>query len=402
MSLVISRDNVLFVLLLVFLLPISTVSGISANYSFVFLFLLCPFLPWGKMPIIAVALLVCYVVSYARGYLIISGFDLNFVLRQTFSFLVTVACVGLLFVRLPYGVEEICKVVLTISVVYSIWVITAVVVCPQFTLANPYYIKGGLREFVPHWPQRFPVVVMFAFFCALWGMLEKRNHAVFVFLLLGCLLLTLTRSIYISVSCGVFVFVFQVMLGNNRQKRIRLIQYMILFGSALVVICFMNDVVQQNLLRIFTRSFSSIINFLSGSISPNSGGSDAGRLYYWQSIFDIWSDLPLLGTGFANIYLFNPQIGSAHSQYMDVLLRTGIIGLGLYLYLWGRIMAFYWRSYPHIFSGLFAMFIYGLFNETTKLSYTGLLFFMLLNQVYTARADRLPRIGDKGTVKCVE
>ena len=45
-----------------------------------------------------------------------------------------------------------------------------------------------------------------------------------------------------------------------------------------------------------------------------------------------------LGSGFAGPYLYDFAIGSTHSQYLDVMFRTGPLGLCLYLGLWGMLI----------------------------------------------------------------
>lgn len=67
-----------------------------------------------------------------------------------------------------------------------------------------------------------------------------------------------------------------------------------------------------------------------------------------------------LGSGFAGPYLFDAAIGSRHSQYVDVLFRTGPIRLVLYLGLWGCLsgaplgtlrssVVEYWRGLSTVF-----------------------------------------------------
>ena len=137
------------------------------------------------------------------------------------------------------------------------------------------------------------------------------------------------------------------------------------------------------LLSVLAEGFSSIVNFLDGNVTgERSGGSDSIRIYHWKKTLELWSDRPLLGTGFAGIYQFS-SMGSVHNQYIDVLFQTGIVGLFFYLYLW--FIAFrYSFNKPELFSGLLAIFFYGLFHETTKLSYVGFLLVLICSKSFEA------------------
>ena len=133
--------------------------------------------------------------------------------------------------------------------------------------------------------------------------------------------------------------------------------------------------------EVFLEATNTIVSFLSGDIvGARMAGSDSIRVFFWEKSLSIWSEHPLFGTGFAGIYQFS-DIGSTHNQYLDVLLRSGIIGLLLYLTLWLNLLRFYFYR-PEIAAGMFAIFTYGFLHETTKLSYTGLLFVLLLSKMF--------------------
>ena len=107
--------------------------------------------------------------------------------------------------------------------------------------------------------------------------------------------------------------------------------------------------------------------------------SAATRLIYWKAILNVLKNNPLTGTGFGGIYLFYREIGSAHSEYMDILLRTGLIGFAFYLFLWYKLLTFYKKIDLAIYSACWGIFIFGLFQETTKLPYMAFVFFTLFN-----------------------
>jgi hypothetical protein len=112
------------------------------------------------------------------------------------------------------------------------------------------------------------------------------------------------------------------------------------------------------------------------------GGEASGRirLHFWSLLINrMFDDKMWLGSGFAGPYLFNAAIGSAHSQYVDILFRAGPLGLVFYLGLWAVLI---WRCFGHsveLGAATVAWFIFGFFNETTKYSYGAFLFFCLLS-----------------------
>jgi O-antigen ligase len=61
--------------------------------------------------------------------------------------------------------------------------------------------------------------------------------------------------------------------------------------------------------------------------------------------------------------------GSAHSQYMDILFRTGFLGFFLYMYLICKTFLFLRKEDKGLFLGIFGVLVYGLFHETFKESH---------------------------------
>ncbi len=131
-------------------------------------------------------------------------------------------------------------------------------------------------------------------------------------------------------------------------------------------------------MKIFDRTLLSISDFLSSGHASDS--SDSKRLHIYAFALETLSKTNFItGTGFAGVYLFSTDYGSLHSQYMDILFKTGLLGLYFYLFLWFRLFKFYFVHSPAIFAGLFSIFIFGFFHETSKLTYVAVLFFILLN-----------------------
>lgn len=388
-----SRPRLRRVLLcILLLLPLTVPAGadrVSANYAFVLLL----FAPRRyRVNYEALTYLVFCVVSLLIGMLLFSGFDGRFILRQLVSFGLTVIGVLLLFVRLRIQLEEFLVAVVGAAVLYSMLVI-ATVVLYGFTLQDVYTIKYGLQGLVPDWPQRYVVVVLVGFFIALARWWRGLRWQATTLLLLSCILLTFTRAAWLALAVGALAYLatrifarpVHARLAPRRTRRRRRLLGMVVL-LAVGTFALSNDAVYNA----GQQMVGDLILALTTDVADmDVNQSEGARLALWSGILGVLKWSPLTGTGFAGIYLFIPEIGSAHSQYFDILLRTGIVGLLLYLWFWKRLLVEYARPYPEITAACVSLLVFGAFHETTKLSYGGLMFFILLNKAYErARARR--------------
>jgi|TARA_B110000196_G_C21148262_1_gene667934 hypothetical protein len=102
----------------------------------------------------------------------------------------------------------------------------------------------------------------------------------------------------------------------------------------------------------------------------NPESSEGFRIFLMKTILIFIGSWPLTGSGFMGIWiLFEDRVGSAHGQFNDVLFRTGIIGMAIYLYLLQRLGSFLRKRDMGLFLGLIGILFYGLFHETFKLAH---------------------------------
>ena len=261
----------------------------------------------------------------------------------------------------------------------------------MFTLLDFRYVKSGLREYVTHWPQRFPILMMAAFFFALKKAKSQNIYRLALVLISMCLFFTFTRAIYLSILVGItYLLVFSILKLRARVKKKTVYRFCFMLSmlSALLYILYSFQFQATELvLNIIIEAFNSLFGFFDGTITAQRlGGSDSIRMYHWKTTIDIWSVRPVFGTGFLSIYQFS-TMGSVHNQYLDVLLQTGLVGIFFYLYLWFVALRFT-VDRPEYFSGLIAIFTYGLFHETTKLSYVGLLLMLVCSRAFEEKKLR--------------
>lgn len=83
---------------------------------------------------------------------------------------------------------------------------------------------------------------------------------------------------------------------------------------------------------------------------PNSGELDRSaeiRLDLWRDAMDLFHTNPMLGTGF-NTYAYMKRVGDytdTHNLYLKVLVETGMMGLGIFLWLLVKAFGMGWRLF---------------------------------------------------------
>jgi len=375
-------------LYILFLIPVTLIvagEGVSVNYIFGVLILGAIVMPGGlRRNVEAEVYIVFMTVSFLFGALIYSHFDPYFILRQLISFSLMLIGVLLLFARLDVRLEEFLVATVLASVLYSILALY-MFVTNDFVLTDPLFIKAGLRDHVPDWPQRYVVVLIFGFFVSIARWQRGLRWPAASLVILACIFLTFTRSAWLGVLGGLLVTGYFIIAPTRRaagkpRAGARIYAYT---GLAIVVGLLVYAFRDENVRAAFFQIVDSLVLLLQADPEAlDSGGSAGARLGFWTSIFRVLGVNPISGTGFAGTFLVVIGVGSAHSQYMDVLLRTGIVGLFFYLWFWKRLFVFYQRVDRSVFAGLVALFVFGFFNESTKESYGALIFFVLLNKTY--------------------
>lgn len=353
----------------------------SINYSFLLLVMIAP---WGyKKSVSATLYIALLFTGYLVGILIFSGGRGVFVQRQTLSLIVTIAPILLLFLRHKVSLQQVGQSVVLVSVIYSVAVVWAFLV-GGFSLTDIYDIKGGMREYVPDWPQRYVVILLFGFFLALGYGNKSIGWLAAAALIGGIIFFTFTRAAYLGIIFGVMGYWASVRYGmptampqfGTRRTTIDL--RLLIVAAVLIGMALSLQGVQEALRILFISTADGLLAGIQGNLTVYDE-SESTRIAIWEGIFDeILGVNFLFGTGSAGVYLIIPEFGSAHGQYMDVIARTGVSGLLIYLYFWWIALFRYFRSAPPVFGGLVAIFIFGMFHETTKLSYCGFLFYLLI------------------------
>jgi hypothetical protein len=91
------------------------------------------------------------------------------------------------------------------------------------------------------------------------------------------------------------------------------------------------------------------------------------RLEAWQIVLEIAKASPLFGLGFSNYYWYTPLFPirgyyiqfNSHSQYVDLIAQTGILGLGAFLWIFGALGWVGWRLRNRVPAGFAQAYVYG-------------------------------------------
>jgi len=390
-----------------------TLGPASANYLFVLLLVLFPIVSPSAITVRQAAMGLVAIAAFLWGLpfnaMFAEGFDGTFAARQLLSFGSFMAAAALVLSRSPLTSRDVVGVVTAVAVFYSSLVIGLILFVPGLDFTAGAELKILLQGYLPGWPQRFPILLMFCLLAGLPRVTRSPWSLGATALLTACLALTFTRAVYLGTIAGLgFLVVSRLVTGRaghaaagpastgarvSRRARRRFRVRWALSVSGLVLLWTVSGLGWSDVTAVYalvqdgaTQSW----RFVAGGLpEPDRlGSSEAQRLYHWREALGLWSESPVFGTGFAGLYLFS-DLGSSHGQYIDVLLRMGLLGLLTYFWVWAAMMRWYAATDHGIAAGLFAVFAYGLFHETTKLPYVACLFFLLAAPALARR----PRAG---------
>ena len=122
----------------------------------------------------------------------------------------------------------------------------------------------------------------------------------------------------------------------------------------------------------------------------NAASSSGYRIFLIKSIIEYVASSPLFGSGYLGIWIIlDDGIVSAHGQFNDVLFRTGVVGLGIYLYLLQRLGSYLYKIDLGLFLGFIGVLVFGLFHETFKVSHGAFVLAFLIGMWATHLRNRV-------------
>ncbi len=396
---------ILHAVFVVSLLPYSIViadNGVSANYFYVLLPLILAFVGI-KRRIVPRPLILRAVAVYGAIYLVgfAEIFDQSYALesetRRLASFWVFLFPLILSFIEFkPSDIDVFKRSVILVALYASLTTMSSL----SASNVALFELKGQIGS------QRFGFVLCLGFFLVLFNerplfdRLVLLQRLVFGSILAAGMSLTFSRATLVAALSGLAFGIVATpslvrLRGRSPRSRTREGYSANLFRLtaaaaviALVVVGFQiytgTDLVEFYAARFFRPLADMTLwrDTLRGEINSSEGY----RTYVLARIFDYVAVHPLAGSSFRGLYLLYDEFSagaSTHNQYSDVILRTGLVGGAMWLYLLYRVVRFS-RIDKGLQLGVVSILVYGLFHETFKLSQGSFIFGMLLSFSFIA------------------
>jgi O-antigen ligase len=236
--------------------------------------------------------------------------------------------------------------------------------------------------------QRYGFVYLIAFYLLHLGSIQFKSttlhFSVKGLIILGIFLTFSRAAIVTFIICSVYYEFTQKKISSINHYKQQRSYFTYLFGAALVVL----------IIPVTTEYYQErILNYLIFGDPSNymqANTSEGIRFGIWERAFTFTSMNPL-GNGFLGIWSIEEvagpepeRAGSAHNQYIDVLFRSGFIGIILYTTILYKVFKSIQGKYIGLQAGLVSTIIYGIFHETFKES-QGAFILALLIGIYANR-----------------
>jgi O-Antigen ligase len=392
-----SRASLRHLLLIAFFVfcmsPVSIFAGgvgVGVNYAFLLLPLAVALIhgrlryPGDRLTLAAMFYALVFFVAtlYQVDQFALSG-------RRFASFVVFMSMFAYAFITIDERMVAAFKTALVVSSAYLSLVSAYTLLVASATAIVGFEAKNMVGS------QRFGFIYLIAFWLAYLDPAIKRSLGSFrypvLLVLLGGLMLTFSRSSIVSLLGGFLLFAFvrhgkwlrnlstRVLLNGLATVGGILVCGLILYWLFPVAFRFFDA-------RLFTF-FSNEDTVLTALVSRES--SEGTRVFIAMSVLEFVVRNPLTGSGYLGVWTI-PELaaGSAHGQYVDVLFRTGPVGLVFYLGIFFAVLRYLRRQHEALFWGVLSAGIYGLFHETFKESQGGFVYAVLVGMLAQSLRER--------------
>ena len=360
------------------LIPISNDDGISINYIFVFTPII--FLIYGYKLVRIPNLLAFYLIFLISIYissLISNDYPNKLFLRQLISFMVFIS----VLILTPFRIDNFISRAFYLAIILISLLLSCISIFNQITYGS--YV--GVEEAkVLVGSQRTGFIYLFAIGILLnefdgskINFAKKVIYSLSILIIMTGVIFTYSRTAIISFGFALLFYCFNKL---PLIKHISISNVILIFLGLLMSIILLNTF-DLNVLHFYNTGVIEMV--LNGELSQRAKAentSEGIRMQVWSLILDfsLLQLHPLTGNGFLGIWALDNTIGSAESQYFDVLFRIGILGFFFYAYLLYRIYNLLYQTKSPLLFGFVGSLIYGIFHETFKESHGAFIFSFLL------------------------
>jgi hypothetical protein len=385
----------LICIFLIFITPYSLnfgSGGTSANYLFILLPLFIIISKGNfKIPsknIVIILLLYSFIFLVSVFY---QHEFFEYIDRRIISFIIFMSMFSYLLINIDLDMVVAFKIAIALfSVLYSL-----------IKISDYFFLGGvdlGLTAKTAVGSQRYGFILLLGFWILAYyksnNLFFKILKVLFLSIILIGLLNTFSRSSIIA-FLSVFVIFLYTKINIMKIPTIKTFFSFVVYIFSFIV-----------LIVLFLKFFPGHIEFYAIKIykffktgifikqfQEISAGDTVGyRILILKDILDFVIKNPFTGSGFLGCYImYDVDVPncSAHSQYSDVLFRTGLFGFTIYLYLLFRIFKYLSFSNRDLFFGYLSILIYGVVHETFKLSHGAFVLSFLLAMTYDKRLNYL-------------
>ncbi|MBT8265162.1 MAG: O-antigen ligase family protein [Bacteroidia bacterium] len=258
----------------------------------------------------------------------------------------------------------------------------------MYSLNIPFFYADGakslLQPFVPDWPQRYIILLGIA----LHLLLHKLKTKVSLFGLLCFMVISyaffmsFTRTAYLSLIISMMYYLVPLKPRFNRKA----LKYLLISTLVLILIFIYDYYNRQLSLQIFDKILNKFVEALGAFNEGTGEKSVSERFQTWKEILRFtFVNNPISGTGGIGAGVLKSQNmidipnNSAHSQYFDIFLRFGILGLVFFFYFFKRVFLFFGKE---IKACIIFILLFSITHETLKLTYVMLFFILMINLSY--------------------
>lgn len=338
-------------------------TGVGVNYLFVVLALVLyardGFIVKYSFPVLSLAI---FLFIFILSWFWFSGEDINLV-RRALSFLIFISIFCFIFYRFDDDTISGLKIAIVL-----------LTVCMILDALWTFYELGGSRlglSVKKVGSQRYGFIFLISLFIAImWDVkkfhLRAFKSALVAFCGLGCLF-SFSRSSVVGLLVCAMVYI--ILESRSLFKPKTLLMFGILSTAAVVAVSYWLpsafDFYAATLFSLVEADGQTAVFNLN-----NPQASEGYRLWLWSLIWE-YSWINPFGSGFAGVWTILDEggSGSAHSQFFDVLFRSGLPGLvtfGLLIWVVGNAL---FSVHRDLFYGFLGMVVIGIFHETFKESH---------------------------------
>ncbi len=382
-------SNLFYIIIFsVFLIPYSISTGLSANYSFIFLPLLI-ILFSGKIKIPSENIII-FILFFS--FILLMGIIYQYKLfiyldRRLLSFLIFMTMFS--YVVIDIGKDKIDSFKIAVVLIVLYFVILKI---GNFFIYTELE-KGNLKYYVGN--SRYGFVYLLAFWIVYFYKPGSKLVSILktftILLILGGIFITYSRTTILSFLFSFGLFYFSVLFKNDKRFFYKLF-FFLLIPSILIVLLILFEKIFTNTYNYFSDTLFTYfsIDGLFGFFErlSDSKTSMGFRVLLLGKIIDYVSLNPFTGSGFLGCWImFDDLKCSAHNQYADVLFRTGFVGFYIYLYILYKTFVYLRHNHQDLFYGFVSILLYGFFHETFKMSQGAFILAFMIGMMATSNRN---------------